>query len=136
MGFNQTQRVVDAWASTKAMRGPWALLLWLARHCDQETGRITRSQLTIARDLGVSTRTVREYLRPWREAGVVVVLAHGGGPRRQVAILQVSLRALEDHMIKLARATGCRPPTQEVSVLPELNCKSVERNQLASGVKT
>lgn len=135
MGFTQTQRVLDAWASTKEMRGPWAFLLWLARHCDQETGRITRSQVRIAEELGVSTRTVREYLRPWREVGVVTVLEHGGGPRKKVAVMQISLRALTDHMIKAAFASGAVPPTPEGRKLPEFNGIASEWKQAASGVK-
>ena len=133
MGFNQTQRVVDAWASTRELRGEWGFLLWLARHCDQESGEIRRSQRKLAEEIGVSDRMVREYLRRWKERGVVEVLAHGGGPRRTVAVLKVSVRSLQDYMIRREMAAKARS-SAEAQGLPELNGKKPDRKPAASGV--
>jgi hypothetical protein len=133
MGFNQTQRVVDAWAATKDLRGEWGFLLWLARHCDQESGEIRRSQGKLAEELGVSTRWVREYLRRWKERGVVEVLRHGGGPKRTVAVLKVSVRSLEDYTIRLAFQRKAKA-TQEAQGVPQLGAESVERKSAASAV--
>lgn len=116
------------------LRGEWGLLLWIARYCDQDTGRITRSQERLAKELDVSTRRIRTYLRTWRERGVIVVVRHGGGPKKQPAILEVRTRAIEEYIVKWAYANKTAPTSPEGPQVPELSGTKSQRKRLASGV--
>lgn len=134
MGFIQLQRAIDVCAAAGELRGEWALVFWLARHCDQDSSEIRRSQARLATELGCSERWIREYLKRWKERGVVQVVRHGGGPKRTVAVLKVSMRSLEDYMLRLQMERAKRQ-SPEAQGVPELNAEIAERKLATSGVR-
>jgi len=71
--------VVDSKAKHyKAMRSALWLLVYFIIHADRRTGTLFRKQETIARDMGVSTRTIRYWLATLRRCGYVKIEASTG----------------------------------------------------------
>jgi beta-phosphoglucomutase-like phosphatase (HAD superfamily) len=66
--------VVDSKAKHyKAMRSALWLFGYFIIHADRRTGTLFRKQETIARDMGVKTRTVRYWLATLRRHGYVKI---------------------------------------------------------------
>jgi hypothetical protein len=70
--------VVDSQAKHyRKMRSALWLFLYLVLHADRRGGRLYRKQETIARDMGVSPRTIRNWLSILRRHGYVAVQNSG-----------------------------------------------------------
>jgi hypothetical protein len=103
MSFRSCYAVIDAWQKVHRLRdgiGEWALLLWLCRQADDKTMTVVRSQARLGAELGVTDRTIRDYIRAWRDRGVLQILEHGGGQGRKPARYRIALPALEVFALK------------------------------------
>lgn len=71
--------VVDSKAKHyKAMHSALWLLIYFIIHADRRTGTLFRKKETIARDMGVNTRTVRYWLVTLRKEGYVKIESSKG----------------------------------------------------------
>lgn len=62
----------------KAIHSALWLLVYFIIHADRRTGTLFRKQETIARDMGVKTRTIRYWLATLHSRGYVTVEASSG----------------------------------------------------------
>jgi DNA-binding IscR family transcriptional regulator len=87
VSFRVTQAVVDAWQGVgwTEVGITWRVLLWLARHADDTSQTVIRSQSRLADEFEVSERYVRRTLKYWRDRGVLSAIEHGGGASRKAA---------------------------------------------------
>jgi hypothetical protein len=56
----------------RAMRTSLWLYIYLVIHADRRTGKLTRLLPTIARDMGVTPRTVRQWLAILKRHGYII----------------------------------------------------------------
>lgn len=140
MSFKAVYAVIDAWtkAGRMYMHGrQWGALLLLARHTDQQTMTVLRSQARLAEELGASPRHVRRLLEPWRARGILLVTEHGGGRKARGTTetkpsrYRIDLSALEVYVMR------CQDRISEANKRrPQLGTKSTSGHEEMAAVST
>lgn len=63
----------------RRMDGALWLFLYLLIHADRQAGTLRRKYATIARDMQLGERTIRNWMQTLRKHGYVHVVSHGRG---------------------------------------------------------
>ena len=85
----------------RAMRTSLWLYIYLVIHADRRTGKLTRLLPTIARDMGVKLRTVRQWLAVLKKHGYVITTPTGRALQLTIAKWKpLRGHALGDHQHK------------------------------------
>lgn len=69
----------------RAMRTSLWLYIYLVIHADRHTGKLTRLLPTIARDMGVASRTIRQWLAVLKRHGYIVTEPTGRALKLTIA---------------------------------------------------